>query len=52
MDTRHPLDRSGLFSDPDDIWYLVDYEPIVPQEEENPSLNPNQMKTKSCLFNQ
>ena len=36
MDTHHPLDRSGLFSDPDDIWYLVDYEPIVPQEQEKP----------------
>ena len=36
MDTRHPADRSGLFSDPDDIWYLVDYEPIVPQEQEKP----------------
>lgn len=42
MDTRHPLDRSGLFSDPDDIWYLVDYEPIVPQEQEKTESEPDE----------
>ena len=36
MDTRHPSDRSGLFSDPDDIWYFVDYEPMFPTEPQEP----------------